>query len=85
MILMWGKSSMRFLLFFLKQIEIYMKIIDGLKESYTELVQKVSWPSKDELMQSSVIVLVASLLMASIVWLIDTIFEKLMTIVYDLF
>ena len=62
-----------------------MKLWDNIKESYNELVHKVSWPSKKELAQSSVIVLVASLVLALVVWAMDLFFEKVMTFVYGLF
>lgn len=62
-----------------------MKLWDNIKESYTELVHKVSWPSRKELAQSSVIVLIASLILALIVWAMDWCFESLMTLVYGLF
>jgi preprotein translocase subunit SecE len=59
--------------------------VENIKESYTELVQKVSWPTRKELGQSSVVVLVASIILALIVWLMDQCFEHLMTFVYGLF
>ncbi|MBQ4391265.1 MAG: preprotein translocase subunit SecE [Paludibacteraceae bacterium] len=62
-----------------------MKLVDNIKESYTELVQKVSWPTRKELAQSSVVVLIASLILALVVWLMDWCFENLMTLVYGLF
>ena len=62
-----------------------MKLVENIKESYTELVQKVSWPTRKELGQSSVVVLVASIILALIVWLMDQCFENLMTFVYGLF
>lgn len=62
-----------------------MKLVDNIKESYTELVQKVSWPTRKELGQSSVVVLVASIVLALIVWLMDWCFENIMTMIYNLF
>ncbi|MCQ2330571.1 MAG: preprotein translocase subunit SecE [Paludibacteraceae bacterium] len=62
-----------------------MKLVENIKESYTELVHKVSWPSRKELAQSSVVVLIASLILALIVWLMDWCFESIMTFVYGLF
>lgn len=62
-----------------------MKLWDNMKESYTELVCKVTWPSRKELAQSSVIVLIASLLLALVVWAMDWCFESLMTLIYGLF
>ena len=62
-----------------------MKIVDNIKASYTELVHKVSWPTRKELAQSAVIVLIASIILALIVWLMDWCFESIMTFVYGLF
>ena len=62
-----------------------MKLVDNIKESYVELVQKVSWPSRKELAQSSVVVLIASIILALIVWLMDWCFENIMTMIYGLF
>lgn len=62
-----------------------MKIVENIKESYNELVHKVSWPSRKELANSAVLVLIASLILALVVWLMDRGFESLMTFVYGLF
>jgi preprotein translocase subunit SecE len=59
-----------------------MKIISYFKESYLELVQKVSWPSRSELTSSAIVVLIASIILAMIVWLMDSSFEAIMTFVY---
>ena len=62
-----------------------MKFVENLKESYTELVHKVSWPTRKELSKSAVLVLIASIILALIVWLMDFSFESIMTFVYGLF
>jgi preprotein translocase subunit SecE len=62
-----------------------MKVVEYFKESYNELVHKTSWPTRKELAQSSVIVLIASIILALIVWLMDWCFENIMTFVYGLF
>ena len=62
-----------------------MKFVENLKESYTELVRKVSWPTRKELSKSAVLVLIASIILALIVWLMDYGFESIMTFVYGLF
>ncbi len=62
-----------------------MKLVDNIKESYNELVHKVSWPTAKELSQSSVLVLIASIILALIVWLMDWCFESIMTAIYGLF
>ncbi len=62
-----------------------MKFVDNVKESYDELVHKVSWPTRKELSQSAVLVLIASIILALIVWLMDWCFESIMTFIYGLF
>jgi len=62
-----------------------MAFVENVKESYNELVHKVSWPTRKELAQSSVIVLIASIILALIIWLMDWCFESIMTFVYGLF
>ena len=59
-----------------------MKFVEYCKESYNELVHKTSWPTRKELAQSSVIVLIASIILALIVWLMDYCSESIMTFVY---
>ncbi|MBD8387997.1 preprotein translocase subunit SecE [Dysgonomonas sp. BGC7] len=60
------------------------KIINYIKDSYNELVYKVSWPSRSELTNSAVIVMIASIIMALVVWGIDTAFENLVKLFYGL-
>ena len=62
-----------------------MAFVESVKESYNELVHKVSWPTRKELAQSAVIVLIASIILALIVWLMELCFENIMTFVYGLF
>ena len=52
------------------------------KESYDELVHKVSWPTYAELTNSAVVVLYASLLIALMVFLMDVSFQELMEFIY---
>ena len=61
-----------------------MAFVESIKESYNELVHKVSWPTRKELAQSLVIVLIASIILALIVWLMDYCFENIMTFIYGL-
>ena len=52
------------------------------KESYNELVQKVSWPSFPQLQNSTVVVMVASVIFAIVVLLMDISFENVMQAIY---
>ena len=47
------------------------KIANYLKESYKELTEKVTWPNWEQLQQSTMIVLVSTLVITAIVWLMD--------------
>ena len=60
-----------------------MKPINYIKESYNELVHKVSWPTKQELANSAAVVLVASIILSLIVWAMDSSFERILTFVYE--
>lgn len=60
------------------------KFVNYLKESWTELTQKVSWPSWSSLQNSAVIVMVASLVLAIVIWAMDFLFENLMKFIYTL-
>ena len=61
-----------------------MKMIDTIKESYNELVHKVSWPSGSELSNSAVVVMFASLLMALVILGMDSGFEFVMRHLYEM-
>ncbi|MCD7901474.1 MAG: preprotein translocase subunit SecE [Bacteroides sp.] len=54
------------------------KIVNYIKESYNELVHKVSWPTYSELSNSAIVVLSASLLIALAVFAMDFCFQTLM-------
>ena len=61
------------------------KITTYFRESYKELLEKVSWPTWSELQQSTVIVLVATLLITLIVWIMDLISSSILHLVYSFF
>jgi preprotein translocase subunit SecE len=61
------------------------KLVDFVKESYDELRNKVVWPKYGELQQSSVLVLVASLIFALVIGLFDLAFDNAMTWFYGAF
>ncbi|MDO4970833.1 MAG: preprotein translocase subunit SecE [Bacteroidales bacterium] len=60
------------------------KILTDLQDSYNELVHKVSWPSKKDLANSTVIVMVASILIAIVIFAIDKVFDLVMDFIYGL-
>ena len=54
-------------------------------DSYNELRYKVNWPTLKELQSSSVLVLVASFIMAGIIYLLDASFGQVMKLIYETF
>jgi preprotein translocase subunit SecE len=62
-----------------------VKIINYFKESYNELVHKVTWPSWEELQSSAIIVMISTLIIAIIIALMDLGFKTIMENIYTLF
>ena len=59
-----------------------MKIIGYAKESYNELVRKVTWPAWSELQNSAIVVMIASFIIAMVIYLMDIFFSFLMDNIY---
>lgn len=55
------------------------------RDSYRELVEKVTWPSWDQLQQSTMIVLGATLFITALVALMDFIANGSLKFIYSLF
>ncbi|MBE6208366.1 MAG: preprotein translocase subunit SecE [Rikenellaceae bacterium] len=53
-----------------------------IKESYNELVNKVTWPSFPQLQSSTIVVMVASAIFAVVVLAMDLTFENVMEFIY---
>jgi preprotein translocase subunit SecE len=62
-----------------------MKLDAYLRDSYTELVHKVSWPTWSELQASAIVVMIASLIIALIVFIMDFSFQHLVNAIYGMF
>ncbi len=61
------------------------RFINYVKECYTELVEKTSWPTWKELQSSAIVVSIASLIIALVVYLMDKSFETLLEGFYRIF
>jgi preprotein translocase subunit SecE len=59
------------------------EIIAYIKESYNELVYKVSWPTRTEVANSAVVVMIASLIIAALIFVIDSAFEVVLRFFYE--
>ncbi len=74
--------------------KIMSQLTNYIKESYDELLSKVTWPTWKSLQESSVLVFVASLLIAGVVFAMDwtfgvnapeSIWQGVVGIIYSLF
>ena len=56
-----------------------------IKSSYDELVNKVSWPSWSELQSSTIVVAIASIIIALIIYVMDSAFSNVLNVFYSFF
>ena len=61
---------------------MFKKIVKYCKECYNELAHKTTWPTRAELTHSAVVVLSASLIIALVVFIMDSAFRWLMETIY---
>lgn len=61
---------------------MFKKFFNYTKSCYNELVHNTTWPTRKELTHSAMIVLSASLIIAVVVFVMDTVFSKVMGVVY---
>ncbi|MCI1719545.1 MAG: preprotein translocase subunit SecE [Bacteroidales bacterium] len=55
-----------------------------LKEAYTELTKKVSWPTWAQLQNSAIVVMITTLIFAVLIFLMDLAFKNIMTAIYNM-
>ncbi len=61
------------------------KISNYFRESYYELTEKVTWPTWLQLQQSTIIVLITTLIITALVWIMDFAAQNLLKAIYSLF
>ena len=61
---------------------MFKRFYNYCKESYEELVHKTTWPARSELLNSAIVVLSASLLIAVVVFVMDFCFQHVMELIY---
>ncbi len=62
----------------MEKIKLYIR------ESYDELMHKVTWPSWTQLQSNTLAVIVASAILALIIMLMDAVFNQVMEFLYQL-
>lgn len=60
------------------------KVGSYIQEAYDELLHKVSWPTWDELQQTTIIVLIALALVTTVIFGMDLVAENVLRFVYKI-
>ena len=68
-----------------KEINKMEKLRNMWNLTVDELLNKVTWPTWDQLRESAIIVLIASIIFAAIVWVIDYLLGNGLTFFYNFF
>lgn len=84
------KEELKMKAFLINNFKFLIKIIMSkiktyFEETTNELVHKTSWPTWAELQSSAIVVMVASMIIALFVWLMDTGFNYVMELAYQFF
>jgi len=61
------------------------KVIEFLKESRTEMLENVTWTKYAELQNNSILVLIASLIFAMLIGVVDFALDRGLNVFYQLF
>ncbi|MBR4553649.1 MAG: preprotein translocase subunit SecE [Bacteroidaceae bacterium] len=61
---------------------MFKKFATYCKACYEELAYKTTWPTRKELTHTAIVVLVASIVIALVVFVEDQIFDNLMQLIY---
>ena len=61
-----------------------LKLLTNIEESYDELRYKTSWPTKKQVIKSAIIVMIASVIIALIIFAMDLVLENLMGLIYGI-
>ena len=77
--MIWVRILVPVPIYFMNKIGVY------LTESYKELMEKVTWPTWLQLQQSTIIVLIATILITAIVFVMDLATKGLLDFIYKLF
>ncbi|MBQ0163842.1 MAG: preprotein translocase subunit SecE [Bacteroidales bacterium] len=67
-----------------KSIQNFFKsLAKNCKDSYEELAHKTTWPTRKELTHSAIVVLIASIIIALVVFAFDSFFHWFMKFIYN--
>ncbi|MBF1634314.1 MAG: preprotein translocase subunit SecE [Prevotella sp.] len=61
---------------------MFLKFLEYCKDCYNELAHKTTWPSRAQLTHSAMVVISASVIIALVVFAMDSVFQRVMEFVY---
>jgi len=61
------------------------RIKNYFEEAFKELIYKVTWPSWKDLQNSAIVVMIATLIIAVVIFAMDFSFEKILGLLYKSF
>ncbi|MCI6893602.1 MAG: preprotein translocase subunit SecE [Bacteroidales bacterium] len=61
-----------------------LKLFADIEDSYRELIYKVSWPTKSQLVSSTILVMIASIVIALVILCMDQVIDTIMHFVYSI-
>lgn len=59
-------------------------VLEFIKDSYTEMTQKVTWPTWGQLQNSAVVVLIASIIIALLIFAMDKASSNVLELFYNI-
>jgi len=62
-----------------------MKIVQYFKDSFVEFKEHVTWPSFSDLQRDTIIVAIATVLLAIFLYAVDTLFTQVLNFIYGAF
>ena len=65
-------------------LKLMAKVFEFFKESYVEMTEKVTWPTWAQLQNSAVVVLIASLIIAMVIFAMDKSASNLLELFYSI-
>ncbi len=60
-----------------------LKLLTNIEESFDELRYKTSWPTKKQVVKSAILVMIASIIIALIIFIMDQVVDRLMHFIYS--
>ena len=60
-----------------------LQLLSNIEESYNELRFKTSWPTRKQVVKSALLVMIASVIIALIIFIMDQVVDRLMHFIYS--